>query len=84
MQGRVLLQRSWRQVSRDKATTMARIMSNVSSAIIFGSIYWRMGRKQVGIQNRMGLLQARLCHIALSNGIGISAQEQKARVAGGA
>ena len=59
LQGRVLLQRSWRQIKRDKATTVARLMSNVSSAVIFGSIYWRMGRQQVGIQNRMGLLQAR-------------------------
>ena len=57
LQWRVLLQRSWRQIKRDKGTTVARIMSNVSSAIIFGSIYWRMGRAQEGIQNRMGLLQ---------------------------
>lgn len=61
LQARVLLQRSWRQIKRDKATTVARVMSNVSSAAIFGSIYWRMGRKQVGVQNRMGLLQVHLC-----------------------
>ena len=57
LQGRVLLQRSWKQIKRDKATTVARIMSNVSSAIIFGSIYWRTGLQQSSIQNRMGLLQ---------------------------
>lgn len=34
-------------------------MSNVSSAIIFGSIYWRMGKKQTAVQNRLGLLQVR-------------------------
>ena len=46
-----------RQVSRDKATNVARAMSNVSSAIIFGGIFWRMGRSQSSIQDRMGLLQ---------------------------
>ena len=65
LQGRVLLQRSWRQIKRDQATTVARVMSNVSSAVIFGSIYWRMGHQQVGIQNRMGLLQARLSFLRL-------------------
>jgi hypothetical protein len=47
-----------RQVSRDKATNIARAMSNVSSAVIFGGIFWRMGRSQSSIQDRMGLLQA--------------------------
>lgn len=41
-QFRLLLQRSWRQISRDKAASMARLMSNLSSAIIFGAIFWRM------------------------------------------
>lgn len=63
LQGRVLLQRSWKQIKRDKATTVARIMSNVSSAIIFGSIYWRTGLQQSSIQNRMGLLQVRFGQI---------------------
>lgn len=44
-QFRLLLQRSWRQISRDKAASMARLMSNLSSAVIFGAIFWRM---QVG------------------------------------
>lgn len=61
LQGRVLLQRSWRQIKRDKATNVARVMSNVSSAIIFGSIYWRLGRKQIAVQNRLGLLQVYCC-----------------------
>jgi hypothetical protein len=44
-QFRLLLQRSWRQISRDKAAAMARLMSNLSSAVIFGAIFFRM---QVG------------------------------------
>jgi len=52
-----------RQVSRDKATNVGRAMSYVSSAIIFGGIFWRMGASQSSIQDRMGLLQAR--HMAI-------------------
>lgn len=32
---------------------------NVTSALIFGSIFWRMGLSQTSIQDRMGLLQVR-------------------------
>lgn len=64
LQWRVLLQRSWRQIKRDKGTTVARLMSNVSSALIFGSIYWRLGRRQDGVQNRMGLLQVRRSRVS--------------------
>jgi hypothetical protein len=32
-------------------------MSNISSAVIFGGIFWRMGASQSSIQDRMGLLQ---------------------------
>ena len=60
LQSRLLLQRSWRQIARDKATNFSRAMSNISSAIIFGSIYWRLGRSQISIQDRMGLLQVHM------------------------
>jgi hypothetical protein len=30
---------------------------SVASAIIFGSVFWRMGKTQTSIQDRMGLLQ---------------------------
>ena len=45
-------------MSRDKATNIGRAMSNISSAVIFGGIFWRMGCSQGSIQDRMGLLQA--------------------------
>jgi hypothetical protein len=60
-QFRLLLRRSWRQITRDKAAAMARLSSNMSSAIIFGAIFWRMQKKQSNIQDRMGLLQVFLC-----------------------
>ena len=43
---------------RDKATLVARAMSSVSSALIFGAIYWRLGTSQAAVQSRVGLLQA--------------------------
>jgi hypothetical protein len=56
---RLLLARSWRQATRDKATNFARAGTNISSALIFGSIYFRMRRTQSTIQDRLGLLQVR-------------------------
>jgi len=38
----LLLQRSWRQVSRDSATNSVRLATSLNSAFVFGSIFWRM------------------------------------------
>eukprot|EP00173_Palmaria_palmata_P004296 Plantae.Rhodophyta-Palmaria_palmata.ctg555.p1 GENE.Plantae.Rhodophyta-Palmaria_palmata.ctg555~~Plantae.Rhodophyta-Palmaria_palmata.ctg555.p1 ORF type:complete len:384 (-),score=62.38 Plantae.Rhodophyta-Palmaria_palmata.ctg555:1248-2264(-) len=54
---RLLLQRAFRQVTRDKKTNKARVMSSVMSALLFGCIYWKMGYTQSTIQDRLGLLQ---------------------------
>ena len=53
----LLLQRSWRQVTRDTATAASRASSQLSSAAVFSAIYWRMGNGQNSIQDRLGLLQ---------------------------
>ncbi len=53
----LLFGRSLRQVLRDRATNAGRASSQVSSALVFASIYWRMRRSQSSIQDRMGLLQ---------------------------
>jgi hypothetical protein len=34
-------------------------VANISSALIFGAIFWRLKRKQSSIQDRLGLLQVR-------------------------
>ena len=60
LRGRLLFARSWRQVVRDKGTNISRAGVNVTSALIFGSIFWRMRRGQSNIQDRMGLLQVRV------------------------
>lgn len=53
----MLFKRAWRQVTRDKATAIARASSSIGSAIIFGMIFFRVGRSQAAIQSRMGLMQ---------------------------
>ena len=65
-QAALLFRRSWLQNVRDKATNVSRAASNVSSAAIFGSIFWRLGRSQISVQNRMGLLQVRCARPACS------------------
>lgn len=45
------------QVTRDKATTVSRVMANLSSALVFGAIFFRMSRQQSSVQDRLGLLQ---------------------------
>ena len=63
----LLLRRSWRQVTRDKATAASRASSQLSSALVFSSIYWRLGRNQAAIQSRIGLLQVSAVGTAMSS-----------------
>eukprot|EP00878_Enallax_costatus_P000531 GHUV01000626.1.p2 GENE.GHUV01000626.1~~GHUV01000626.1.p2 ORF type:complete len:325 (+),score=108.41 GHUV01000626.1:3181-4155(+) len=65
-QFRLLLRRSWRQITRDRAAAIARLSSNVSSAVIFGAIFFRMQKKQSSIQDRLGLLQVAAINTAMS------------------
>jgi len=62
----LLGRRAWRQTTRDRATALARAASSLSSALIFGSIYWRLGKGQASIQDRMGLLQVSAINAAMS------------------
>eukprot|EP00899_Mesostigma_viride_P021498 jgi/Mesvir1/2934/Mv13999-RA.2 len=66
-QFRLLFVRAWRQVTRDKSTNVARAMVSLWSALIFGSVYWRMGRSQTSIQDRMGLLQVGAINTAMAS-----------------
>ncbi|CAL5382179.1 unnamed protein product [Camellia sinensis] len=52
----LLLKRAWMQASRDGPTNKVR----ARMSIIFGSVFWRMGRSQSSIQDRMGLLQEKM------------------------
>jgi hypothetical protein len=66
-QAALLFQRSWRQVTRDRAAAAARASSQLSSAVVFSAIYWRLGRGQPAIQSRLGLLQVSAVGTAMSS-----------------
>ncbi|KAK4484182.1 hypothetical protein RD792_011403 [Penstemon davidsonii] len=65
-QFRLLLRRAWMQASRDGPTNKVRTRMSVASALIFGSVFWRMGRSQTSIQDRMGLLQVAAINTAMA------------------
>ncbi|KAG5531526.1 hypothetical protein RHGRI_026215 [Rhododendron griersonianum] len=62
----LLLKRAWMQASRDGPTNKVRARMSIASAIIFGSVFWRMGRSQTSIQDRMGLLQVAAINTAMA------------------
>ncbi|GMH26240.1 hypothetical protein Nepgr_028083 [Nepenthes gracilis] len=63
----LLLKRAWMQASRDVPTNKVRARMSIASAIIFGSVFWRMGRSQTSIQDRMGLLQVAAINTAMAS-----------------
>jgi len=63
----LLFKRSWRQVTRDKATNISRAMSQISSALVFSTIYWRLGTSHANIQDRVGLLKVSAVGTAMSS-----------------
>ncbi|KAL8052952.1 hypothetical protein ABFX02_05G039100 [Erythranthe guttata] len=65
-QFRLLLKRAWMQASRDGPTNKVRARMSIASAVIFGSVFWRMGRSQTSIQDRMGLLQVAAINTAMA------------------
>lgn len=54
---RILHQRAWRQITRDKPLNIARFASSMFSALLFGAIYFRMGTGAATVPDRLGLLQ---------------------------
>ncbi|PSS13459.1 ABC transporter G family member 7 like [Actinidia chinensis var. chinensis] len=62
----MLLKRAWMQATRDGPTNKVRARMSIASAIIFGSVFWRMGRSQTSIQDRMGLLQVAAINTAMA------------------
>lgn len=62
----LLLKRAWMQASRDGPTNKVRTRMSVASAIIFGSVFWRMKNSQTSIQDRLGLLQVAAINTAMA------------------
>ncbi|KAG6405558.1 hypothetical protein SASPL_133148 [Salvia splendens] len=54
------------KASRDGPTNKVRSRMSIASAIIFGSVFWRMGKSQTSIQDRMGLLQVAAINTAMA------------------
>uniref|UniRef100_A0ACD5VJJ3 Uncharacterized protein n=1 Tax=Avena sativa TaxID=4498 RepID=A0ACD5VJJ3_AVESA len=78
-QFRLLFKRAWMQAFRDGPTNKVRARMSVASAIIFGSVFWRMGKTQTSIQDRMGLLQVAAINTAmaaLSKTVGVFPKER--------
>lgn len=61
-----LLRRAFQQASRDKKTNKSRFFSSFFSSVLFGAIYWKIGRTQSTIQDRLGLLQVCTINTAMT------------------
>ncbi len=62
----VLFTRAWRNISRDKPLFIARFMSGLFSALLFGAIYYKMGDSAATVPDRLGLLQVAAVNTAMS------------------
>ncbi|KAI9087121.1 hypothetical protein K1719_030956 [Acacia pycnantha] len=62
----LLLKRAWIQVFRDGPTNQVWAKISFTSAVTFGSVFWKMGRSQTSIQDRMGLLQVAAISTAMA------------------
>lgn len=47
-------------MTRDKAAIKLRIFSNIQSAVVFGTIWWRLRKIQSSVPSRLGMLQVRM------------------------
>ncbi|CAM9357176.1 unnamed protein product [Scytosiphon promiscuus] len=65
-QFKLLMARSWRQVNRAKFANATRVIANLGSALVFGSIFWKLGLGQTQINDRVGLLQTAVIQTAMS------------------
>uniref|UniRef100_A0A8R7PEJ2 Uncharacterized protein n=1 Tax=Triticum urartu TaxID=4572 RepID=A0A8R7PEJ2_TRIUA len=65
-QFRLIFKRAWMHAFCDGPTNKVRARMYVTSTIIFGSVFWRMGKTQTSIQDRMGLLQVAAINTAMA------------------
>jgi len=64
-QFQLLFSRAWKQIIRDKKNNMARLIPSIMSALLFGSIYWKLKLTQSAAMDRMGLLQVSAINSAM-------------------
>jgi len=68
----LLLRRGWREQMRDKLSVGIKIGFTTFFTVIFALVYFRMGRKQSNIQDRVGLLFFTTMNQAFGSVIGCS------------
>jgi len=68
----LLLKRGWREQMRDKLSICIKMIFNAFFTAIFGFVYFRLGRDQKSIQDRMGLLFFLTMNQAFGSVIGCS------------
>mmetsp|Transcript_10372 Transcript_10372/g.18583 ORF Transcript_10372/g.18583 Transcript_10372/m.18583 type:complete len:645 (-) Transcript_10372:81-2015(-) len=64
--------RTWRELTRDKATLTMKFAANTFFTMIFASIYFRMDMSQISLQNRQGILFFMAMNQAFGGVIGVS------------
>ncbi|RYH27453.1 ATP-binding cassette domain-containing protein [archaeon] len=63
----ILYGRAWKQVTRDKPLNIARFASSVFSALLFGVIYFKLGKESSTAADRLGLLQVAAVNCAMTS-----------------
>lgn len=79
-QFKLLLGRSWKQVTRDKQARGSRIASTVSSATTFAILFWRLPNDPSSIRSRTGLMQVSAVSTAMTSlvkTIGVFSKEKQ-------
>lgn len=67
MKARTLLKRAWRTILRDKSLNIARFASSTFSALLFGAIYYKLGKGAGTVPDRLGLLQVAAVNTAMTS-----------------
>ncbi|KAA8490515.1 ABC transporter G family member 7 [Porphyridium purpureum] len=62
---KLLFERSWRQIKRNKRYFMQRMIPSVMSSLLFGIIYGNIGLGQSSVMDRLGLLQVATINTAM-------------------
>lgn len=68
----LLLRRGWREQMRDKLSVTIKMVFNVFFTVIFGLVYFKLGRSQKNIQDRVGILFFLTMNQAFGSVIGCS------------
>lgn len=63
----ILYNRAWKQVARDRPLHIARLASSLFSSLLFGAIYFKLGKSSKSVPDRLGLLQVAAVNTAMTS-----------------